>query len=49
MNPKELSPDVRRRLFLAIAGEIAKQLDARGISEEKIVRDFDEHKKCRRQ
>lgn len=40
--------EVRRKLFLALAGDIAKQLDAKGITEEDIERDFAEFKKRRR-
>ncbi len=47
-NPKELPLDVRRKLYLAMTGEIAKQLDTRGVSEEQIQREFTEHKKRRR-
>ena len=47
-NPKELPLEIRRKLYLAMAGEIAKQLDARGVSDEQIEREFNEHKKPRR-
>ncbi|HEV7426422.1 MAG TPA: hypothetical protein VGQ46_08635 [Thermoanaerobaculia bacterium] len=40
--------EIRRKRFLALAAEIGKQLDAKGISEEDIERDFDEWKKRRR-
>jgi hypothetical protein len=45
LDPK---PPVRRKLYLAMSGEIAKQLDAQGVSEEQIEREFSEHKKRRR-
>jgi prevent-host-death family protein len=47
-NPKELPLEIRRKLYLAMAGEISKQLDARGVSDEQIEREFNEHKKARR-
>ncbi len=47
-NPKKLPLEVRKKLYLAMAGEIAKQLDAQGVSDEQIEREFDEHKKHRR-
>lgn len=47
-NPKTLPLEVRRRLYLAMAGEIAKQLDAQGLSDEQIEREFIEHRKRRR-
>jgi len=47
-NPKKIPMEVRRKLYLAMAGEIAKQLDTRGISDEQVEREFIEHKKRRR-
>jgi antitoxin (DNA-binding transcriptional repressor) of toxin-antitoxin stability system len=47
-NPKMLPLEIRRKLYLAMAGEIAKQLDATGVSEEQIEREFTNHKKRRR-
>lgn len=47
-NPKTLPLEVRRKLYLAMAGDIAKQLDAQGVSDEQIEREFNEHKKRRR-
>jgi prevent-host-death family protein len=47
-NPKKLPLEIRRKLYLAMAGEIAKQLDAKGVSEEQIEREFTDHKKRRR-
>jgi len=47
-DPSKVPLEVRRKLFLALAGDIAKQLDAKGISEEEIDRDFAEFKKRRR-
>ena len=40
--------EIRRQRFLALSAEIGKQLDAKGISEEEIERDFEEWKKRRR-
>ncbi|MBV8547426.1 MAG: type II toxin-antitoxin system Phd/YefM family antitoxin [Acidobacteria bacterium] len=47
-DPSKVPMEVRRKLFLALAGDIAKQLDAKGITEEDIERDFAEFKKRRR-
>lgn len=47
-NPKTLPLEVRRKLYLAMAGDIAKQLDAQGVADEQIEREFNEHKKRRR-
>ena len=47
-DPKKIPMEVRRKLYLAMAGDIAKRLDARGVSEEMIEREFIEHKKRRR-
>lgn len=46
-DPKMIPMEVRRNLYLALAGNIAKQLDARGVSEEQIEREFAERKKRR--
>jgi len=47
-NPKELPLEIRRKLYLAMAGEIAEKLDAHGVSDKQIAREFNEHKKSRR-
>jgi prevent-host-death family protein len=47
-DPSKVPMEVRRKLFLALTGDIAKQLDAKGITEEDIERDFAEFKKRRR-
>ncbi|MCU1350575.1 MAG: hypothetical protein JWO56_3605, partial [Acidobacteria bacterium] len=47
-DPKKLPPEVRRKVYVSMAGETAKQLEAQGVSEEQIERDFSEHKKRRR-
>jgi len=47
-DPSKLPVEVRRKIFLALAADIGKQLDATGISEEEIDRDFAEFKKRRR-
>jgi prevent-host-death family protein len=47
-DPKKVPLEVRRKLYLAMAGNIAEQLDAKGISEDQIDREFTEHKKRRR-
>jgi prevent-host-death family protein len=47
-DPAKIPLEVRRKLYVAMAGEIAKQLDAKNISEEEIARDFAEFRKHRR-
>jgi len=47
-DPKQIPLDLRRKLYLAMTGETAKQLDTQGVSEEQIEREFNEHKKRRR-
>jgi prevent-host-death family protein len=47
-DPTQIPLELRRKLYLAMAGEIAKQLDAQGVSEEQIDREFTDHKKHRR-
>jgi prevent-host-death family protein len=47
-NPKEIPLELRRKLYVAMAGEIATQLDARGVTDEQIEREFSERKKRRR-
>ena len=47
-DPSKIPMEVRRKLFLALATDIGKQLDAKGISDEEIERDFAEFKKRRR-
>ena len=47
-DPSKIPLEVRRKLFLSLATDIGKQLDAKGISDEEIERDFAEIKKRRR-
>ena len=47
-DPSKIPLEVRRKLYLALTEDIAKQLDAKGITEEDIERDFAEFKKRRR-
>ncbi len=47
-NPRELPIELRRKLYADLAEDIAKHLDARGVSDEQLERDFSEHKKRRR-
>jgi prevent-host-death family protein len=47
-DPKKLPIEIRRKLYLAMSEDIAKQLDAEGVSEEQIDREFTDHKKRRR-
>ena len=47
-DPAKIPLEIRRKVYLALTEDIAKQLDAKGISEEEIERDFTEFKKRRR-
>jgi hypothetical protein len=47
-DPAKIPLEVRRKLYVAMAGEIAKQLDAQNVSEKEIERDFAEFRKRRR-
>ena len=47
-DPPKLPMEIRRRLYLELSAEIARDLDARGITEEEILRDFEAFKKRRR-
>ena len=46
-DPTKIPLEIRRRLYLAMAGEIAEKLDTAGVSDEQIEREFTEHKKRR--
>jgi hypothetical protein len=46
--PEKLPMDVRREVFLEFSSWLGRELDARGISEEEILRDFAEFRKRRR-
>lgn len=47
-DPSKIPLEVRRKLYVAMAGEIAKKLAAQNVSEEEIERDFAEFRKRRR-
>jgi len=47
-DPKKIPLELRRKLYLAMADEIAKQLKTRNVTDEQIEREFNEHKKSRR-
>ena len=47
-DPKKIPLEIRRRLFRDITADIASQLDARGVSDDEIERDFVAFKKRRR-
>jgi len=47
-NPKNIPVELRRKLYQVLASEIAKQLDAQGVTDEQIERDFNEYRKHRR-
>ena len=45
---KKLPVEYRRKLFLDLTSDIAKQLDTNGVTKEDLERDFAAHKKHRR-
>jgi prevent-host-death family protein len=47
-NPSKVPVEVRRKLYMEMSSQIAKQLKAKGVTERKLDRDFEEHKKRRR-
>jgi len=47
-DPASIPLEVRRKLYLALSGDIAKQLDAQNVLDDEIERDFISHKKRRR-
>jgi prevent-host-death family protein len=47
-NPDAVPLELKRRLYLALAGDIGKELDTQAVSDEQIERDFAESKKRRR-
>jgi prevent-host-death family protein len=47
-NPKNVPVEIRRKLYQAMARDIAKQLDAQGVTDEQIEREFTEYRKRRR-
>lgn len=47
-DPKALPPEIRKKLFRDITADLAKQLDAKGVTEDEIDRDFAAFKKRRR-
>ncbi|MGA7615388.1 MAG: type II toxin-antitoxin system Phd/YefM family antitoxin [Thermoanaerobaculia bacterium] len=47
-DPRKIPIEIRRKLFLDMAKEIGEQLNARGVSDEEIDRDFAAFKKRRR-
>ncbi|MGZ5441501.1 MAG: type II toxin-antitoxin system Phd/YefM family antitoxin [Thermoanaerobaculia bacterium] len=47
-DPKKIPLEIRRKLFLDMSASIANELDARGVTDEEIERDFAAFKKRRR-
>jgi len=47
-NPGKLPLEVRRKLYLELSGEIADELDAKGVTEEVLQRDFEDFHQSRR-
>ena len=47
-NPKKIPIEVRRKLFQALAADIARKLDAQNVTDEQIERELTEHRKRRR-
>ena len=47
-DPKKIPAEIRRKLFLEMSKSIGKELDARGVTDEEIERDFAAFRKRRR-
>jgi prevent-host-death family protein len=47
-DPKKIPLEIRRKLFRDITASVADQLDAKGVKDEEIERDFAAFKKRRR-
>jgi antitoxin (DNA-binding transcriptional repressor) of toxin-antitoxin stability system len=47
-NPRSLPFELRRKLYAALAEDVAKHLDTAGVSDEQIEREFTASKKRRR-
>lgn len=47
-DPKELPDDLRREFIVKVGDAIAEHLKGRGVTEEKIQRDFEAWRKARR-
>ena len=47
-DPKKLPIEIRRKLFLDMTADIAKQLRTKGVTEDEIERDFAAYQKRRR-
>jgi antitoxin (DNA-binding transcriptional repressor) of toxin-antitoxin stability system len=47
-NPQSVPIELRRKLYAALAEDVAKHLDMTGVSDEQIEREFTESKKRRR-
>jgi prevent-host-death family protein len=47
-DPKKIPLEIRRRLFRDITASIEKELDAKGVTDQEIERDFAASKKRRR-
>lgn len=47
-NPKDIPMELRRKIYKTMAAEIARQLDAQGVTDEQIEREFSEYRKRRR-
>lgn len=47
-NPGKVPAEIRRKLYLEMSSQIARQLKAKGVTGEQIDRDFEDHKKRRR-
>jgi antitoxin (DNA-binding transcriptional repressor) of toxin-antitoxin stability system len=47
-NPEDVPLELRRKLYLALATDVGKDLEEKGISDEQIERDFAQSKQRRR-
>ena len=47
-DPQKIPAELRKKLYVAMATEIAKQLDTKKVSDKQLERDFREYQKRRR-
>lgn len=47
-DPKSVPLELRRKLYLELSAELARTLDAEGVTEERLQSDFEKHRKNRR-
>lgn len=47
-DPKNVPLEMRQQLYLTLSAQLAEQLQAKGVTEDEIQRDFEDFKKRRR-